>query len=98
MQQFVIDRPGKNFFIVEKVQLLPVRQSDLPMFAEEIVQRRGPGLLRASHDKIQFFDFMRTETKHDRPSASAPGPQFQEEQVLTRTIESFFRPSRGTSG
>src|SRR6266487_5484501 len=53
VQQLVIDWARENFFVVKEMQLLSVRQRDLAMFFQKIVQRGRARFLRAGDNEIE---------------------------------------------
>ena len=65
MEEFVINWPGKNLLVVEKVQLLALRQDDLGVLFQKVTQRGGPGLLRAWHNEIESLHLATFECEHD---------------------------------
>ena len=93
MQQVVIDRPGKNFVVVEEMQLLPLWQRDLWMLSQEIMERGRARLLRARDDEIEPFNLSTFNAKHvsNRDTALARCPRLSALQ-LTRQL---FVTSKG---
>src|SRR5207245_10851401 len=93
MQQVVIDRSGKNFVVVEEMQLLPLWQRDLCMLSQEIMERGRARLLRAHDDEIEPFNLSTFNTKlvSNRDTALARCPRLSAIQ-LTRQL---FVTSKG---
>src|ERR1700738_4204403 len=66
MQQFIIDWSRKNFFVVEEVHLLFVRQCDVRMFAQKIMQRGRARFLCAGNNEIESFELLWLGSEHRR--------------------------------
>ena len=64
MQNLVISRSRKNLFIIEKMQFLLIRQRDLRMPFQKVIERSRPGLLSAGHDEIESFHRSSVQSKH----------------------------------
>ena len=64
MQQFVINRVGKNLLVIKEMQFLPVRQCDLPMPSQKIMERGRARFLRPGDNKIEPFHLSTFPTKH----------------------------------
>src|ERR1700730_6169660 len=64
MQQFIIGWSRKNFFVVEEVHLLFVRQCDVRMFAQKIMQRGRARFLCAGNNEIESFELLWLGSEH----------------------------------
>ena len=64
VQQFVIDRTRKNFLVVKEMEFLPVRERDLRMLLQKIMQRCRSRFLRAGDNEIEPLDFMTFQAEH----------------------------------
>ena len=64
MQSLVINWTRKNFVVVEEMQLLPVRQRDLRMFLQKIMQCSRARLLRTGDNKIESLDSATFHAEH----------------------------------
>ena len=69
MERFVIDRPRENFLVVKEMHFLPVRQLDLRVFFQEMVQRRRARFLRTRNNEIEPLNLSPSKSKHDNSPA-----------------------------
>ena len=96
VKSIVICFSGETLFVIEKVQLLLIRQRDLRMFAQKIMQRGRPRFLCARNNEIESFDlsWFGSEHRDDDQSRAAPyraqSHSFELEKKLARYLVDFF--------
>jgi hypothetical protein len=66
VQFFVINVGNEHPVIIEKMYFLLVAHRDVGVLAQEVVQCRGPGFLRASENEIEPLDFATSTSEHGR--------------------------------
>src|SRR5438270_13455555 len=96
VKSIVICFSDETLFVIEKVQLLLIRQRDLRMFAQKIMQRGRPRFLCARNNEIESFDlsWLGPEHRDDNQSRAAlywaQSHSFELEKKLRPLSVGFF--------